>query len=378
MRDFIPARIQALSAYTPSDTVYRIRLDANECPFNASDTLRAEFARALTTIDFNRYPDPMAASLIKTFAERYQTCPSYVVAGNGSDELIGLLFMTLTNPGDKVLIMSPDFSMYAFYAELYGCEIIPYQKYPDTSIDFAEAAALANKKGCVLTILSNPCNPTGRVYRRDELISFVGALNGLAVIDEAYMEFTAGTDCSVLSSAGERDNLIVLKTLSKAYGMAALRVGFLISTSEIAEAIRKVKSPYNLNAVSQALAQIALLHTDEAADRAARLGKRAKALRDELDRLGKVSRRFNALPTDANLVYLRTADPESASLLFEGLKQQSIIIRRTGPDCLRITCGTDEENAALLNAITEILASCGDAPDYTPKNDPDRERKECQ
>lgn len=350
---YLPARVDDLGEYTPADTVYDIRLDANENPYPLPDYVIKEFRKCLDGCDFNRYPDSGAADLIREFSAVHRIKPDYVVAGNGSDELISLLLNLFLTRDDRMAVTEPDFSMYAFYARLTGCEILCHEKTADGAVDFKRLAALVNEKQCRVVILSNPCNPTGRAYDRDTILDFVKAVDCVVIVDEAYMEFCR-EGCSVLDMCGENDNLIVLRTLSKAYGGAGLRIGFSVSAPGIASALRKVKSPYNLNTVSQMFGKVLLKNQSRTIDLTASIAADTQKLYSELLKTSDGGG-FTPLETDANFVLLAFDDDTSAERIYSRLKENGIIIRC--PDCrhLRITCGSPRENDILIREFNKII-----------------------
>jgi histidinol-phosphate aminotransferase len=352
MNRYIPERINKIDEYTPSDGVYSIRLDANENPYPMPPEIVKEFCAGLEKCDFNRYPDPIAAALTKIFAEVNRTEPEYVVAGNGSDELINLLLNLFLIRGDLMAVTKPDFSMYSFYAGLIGCDIITAGKSDGGEINFNELRTLVSANNCKTVIFSNPCNPTGRAYDRETILSFVRAVDCVVIVDEAYMEFCR-EGCSVIDMCGKQDNLIVLKTLSKAYGSAGLRVGFSVSSSDIAAAIRKLKSPYNLNAVSQIFGQIVLNHHNDVAVLARKIADDTQILRTRLLEISDTSG-FTPLETDANFVLLAFDYETRAEIIYRRLKEKDIIIRCPDRRHLRITCGSEYENERLLTELINI------------------------
>ena len=216
----IPEKLQSKEPYTPVTAGYSIRLDANESPYNVSAELREDMKRALDDIDFNRYPDPLAADLCKAFARAYGIRSSYVTAGNGSDELIGLILSSFLEKGEGVTVALPDFSMYAFYASLSEEKLHVFKRDGAPTLDGLRA--FVRETGSAAVIFSNPCNPTGQGYDRKSVLQFVLSTDALCIIDEAYMDFW---DQSILADAPWLENAFVLRTLSKVFGAAALRLG---------------------------------------------------------------------------------------------------------------------------------------------------------
>ena len=242
-------KIKNLVPYEPISGTYEIRLDANECPENLPGEIRAQLREKLDEISFNRYPDPLAAKLVNSFAEYYGVKPEFVTAGNGSDELIFLIESAFLEKGDKMLVVSPDFSMYNFYSSICEVECAGFQKNGSLDIDVDALIEKINADGIKLVIFSNPCNPTGRGIDRAQAEKLVSSVEALVILDEAYMDFWTE---SLLDKIEDYSNLIIFRTASKLVGAAALRLGFAVANTAIARAIQAVKSPYNVNSISQA------------------------------------------------------------------------------------------------------------------------------
>ena len=254
-------KIRDLKPYDPIQGSYRVRLDANESFLPLPPAILEEAQALLSTIDFNRYPDPAAGELCAAFAACYGVSPELVVAGNGSDELITVLFEAFLQKGEAFATLEPDFSMYAFNGHLHEARHIPLQKGPDFRLDIDKLIETCHNEEVKLLIFSNPCNPTSLVCPREDLRRLITSLpNTLVVLDEAYMDFS---DQSMLPEVERFDNLIILRTCSKAFGMAALRLGFAVCQKPLADALRAVKSPYNVNSLSQAVGAAVLRHREE-------------------------------------------------------------------------------------------------------------------
>ena len=253
----IPEKVRRLRPYGFEDTAgCTVKADANESfvplPAHLRKTLAAVAEKAL----FNRYPDPLSANACAAFADYVGVDSRFVTAGNGSDELIMLIINTLLNRSDRLLICDPDFSMYRFYADLAEAKLTVIDKGADYSLSTAALTAAVAEYRPKAVMFSNPCSPTGQALTRREVLDCVdGCRDTLWVIDEAYMDFW---DEPVVQDAVTRDNLIVLRTCSKAVGLAALRLGFAICGEALTDALRKAKSPANVNALTDAMAAAVL------------------------------------------------------------------------------------------------------------------------
>ena len=340
-------KIINLVPYEPISGTYKIRLDANECPTTLPDDIRGEIKAGLDSLDFNRYPDPMATALVQSFAEYYGINPAFVTAGNGSDELIFLIESAFLEKGDKMLVVSPDFSMYQFYSSICEVECESFIKNDALDIDVDALIDKVNRDDIKLLLFSNPCNPTGRGITAEQARKLVTSVNALVILDEAYMDFW---DQSLLGEVGQYSNLIIFRTASKAIGSAALRLGFAVANETISRAVKAVKSPYNVNSFSQMAGTIVYRHKEMLENRLKALVKNRETLYNGLLELSKNSD-FVVYESVANFVFVKTGH---AKEIFEYLKERSIVIRLMG-GYLRVTAGTGEEVAAVLDSIKEYL-----------------------
>lgn len=338
-------KIKTLTPYDPICGDYPIRLDANESYIPFPDEICAEMGRALADAALNRYPDPYAQQVCGLFAAYYGIAPELVTAGDGSDELISILMSAFLQKGDKVLTLAPDFSMYRFYTGIVECPCVTVEKNKDFTIDAQQVIDTAKRESARLIVFSNPCNPTSVGLCANEARGIIRGTDALVVLDEAYMDFW---DQSLLKEVAQYDNLIILRTCSKAIGLAGIRLGFAVANETLTRVIRSVKSPYNVNSVSQALGCVAFSHPEQLRRNVERLIEAREAL----------YRLFQALSADfpgkveaarpvTNFIWAKC---ERAQELFEALKAQGIIVRRMG-DYLRVTAGRNHENVKTADAI---------------------------
>ena len=344
-------KIKDLKPYDPIQGSYRVRLDANESFLPLPQALVEEAKAAVERTAFNRYPDPAARELCQAFAACYGVQPQQVVAGNGSDELITVLFEAFLEKGDAFATVEPDFSMYAFNGHLHEARHVAIPKGKDLRLDVEAVAAACQREQVKLLIFSNPCNPTSLVCGREEMRKLIDSLPEiLVVLDEAYMDFS---DQSLLGEVEDHPNLLVLRTCSKAFGMAALRLGFAVCGKTLAGALRAVKSPYNVNSLSQAVGTAVLRRKGEL-DRALETILRSRdQLYAGLRELGeRYPGRFRLLPGETNFAALEMEDgPE----LLAYLARQGVAIRYTG-GLVRVTCGAPEENKIVLEEMAGYFA----------------------
>lgn len=331
-----------LTPYDPIQGDYKIRLDANE---SFIDTDYESLKNAVKGISVNRYPDPYAKKLTEAYSGLYGIDPALVTAGNGSDEIISIITACFLQKGDKVLCLTPDFSMYAFYSSLYELDVETLAKERDLTINIGKVIEKINNDGIKAVLFSNPCNPTSLGLEREDVIKLIRSVNALVILDEAYMDFW-GEENSLLKNTAEYDNLIVLRTCSKALGMAGLRLGFAVSNAVITEKLRAAKSPYNVNSLTQQTAEYYLRDKDEMNRRIEACRKAKKELYDALINAG-LSFAEVIYPSVTNFVLIKTG---RAKEVFEYLLSKSVAVRFMG-EYLRITAGTSEENKTVVAAL---------------------------
>lgn len=347
----LPEKLVNMSPYDPAVDQYRVKLDANESYMSLPRSIKEKIAEAILNLDFNRYPDPAATKTRMLAAHLYGVEPECVAAGNGSDELISVLVNSFCAKGGKLMVLEPDFSMYRFYAEL--CELCVVNSKKDdafliTPDDIIESAKREKPQ---ILIFSNPCNPGGRGFVREEVLRIVKELPDILIIaDEAYMDFW---NESVLADCTSFDNLLVLKTMSKAFAMAAMRLGFAIGNANLIEQINKARSPYNVNALTQAAAEIALNDTSWARQQAAEIVERKRELERKVGKLCEIYDEISVLPSYTNFVVIKT---NYASEIYKRLLAKSICVRCFAKySFLRITTGNEHENELFLTELEAIL-----------------------
>ena len=336
----------AMDAYSSARSLYTsgIFFDANENPYNI-------FEAQAGGIEINRYPDGKNAELRKSLGLLYGLSPAQVAVGNGSDELIDLLIRIFCRPGiDEIIICPPTFGMYRVSANMNDVSVceIPLKNY-SLDIDGINAAITANTK---ILFICNPNNPTGSTTARAEIIALAEKLNLIVVVDEAYGDFM--DDESLISAIDKHENLIVLRTLSKAYALAGARLGIIMSSEFITGLVQKVKFPYNINILSTDVILNALLEKDKVEKSILAL----KTMRNEMEaELKTYEEIVEIIPSQANFLCIRFAD---SLLVFEALVKKNIITRRVAPgygmqNILRISIGTAEQNKLLLDTLERTL-----------------------
>ncbi len=251
----IKPQVRALRAYTLSPDRASVKINQNENPWDAPERIKEETRRRLTERKWSRYPDFVSTSLHERLAEFAGWKRDGIIAGNGSNELIQALLMVTIGPGKRVLICEPTFALYRQIATVLGGDVESIPLTADLQYDIARLKTEIKKTQPDVTIVCSPNNPTGCVISDRDLASFLKETPGIVVVDEAYHEFA---EHSVVPLLQDHENLVVLRTFSKAMALAALRVGYLLTAPELAREIGKALLPYNLNAFSQTAAEVAV------------------------------------------------------------------------------------------------------------------------
>jgi histidinol-phosphate aminotransferase len=353
MSDVIKPEVRALRAYSLSPHRASVKLNQNENPWDAPLRIKEEVLRRFTARNWSRYPDFVPRSLHERLAQFAEWKPDGILAGNGSNELIQAVLMVTMAPGKRVLISEPTFMLYRQVATVLGGDVESVLLTPDLKYDSEALLNTVEARQPDVTIICSPNNPTGCVIDEAALRSILRASRGLVVVDEAYHEFA---EHSVVPLLHEHENLIVLRTFSKAMAFAALRVGYLLAAPALVREIGKALLPYNLNAFSQIAAEVAM----ENYERELRpLVKQIIAERDRVFAALSGMDGLNPVPSLANFLIVKSAtDPKR---IFTDLLKHDILIRDvTGYPMLgeyfRFSVGTPDENDRLLKAIREI---CG-------------------
>ena len=313
----------------------RIMLNANEMYRDVDEDVRKAIIQRFETLSLNRYPDETSADLIQAYANVIQKDPACIIAGNGSDEMLGFMIGTYLGKGKTLVTLKPDFSMYDYYASMQEANVKKYETNEDGSFSIDGFIDFAKAQQADLILFSNPNNPTGYAQSNEALISLVNALpNTPIIIDEAYGEFA---DETMLDEVGNYDNLFVTRTLSKAYGLAGARLGFLIGKKEVIEKLRGAIVPYNISSVDQMVGEVVLSY-------AARYQERIELVKQERDVFYDTVKDYQSMrmyPSKANYIYGRCPKKAQLFALFE---EQDIVLRTYQDDSFRITIGSVEEN----------------------------------
>lgn len=347
----IKPRVRALRAYTLSPDRACVKINQNENPWEAPERIKQETLRRLSVRKWSRYPDFVPASLHEALAKFAGWQSAGVLAGNGSNELIQALLMVTTGDGKRVLISEPTFALYRQITTVLGGEIESVPLTTDLQFDVARLRKRIEETQPDVTIICSPNNPTGCLMADEDLIALLKTARGLVVVDEAYHEFANHSAAPLL---GDYENLVVLRTFSKAMALAALRIGYLLASPELAREISKAVLPYNLNAFSQTAAEVAV---EMFADQLRPLLRNIVAERERLFAGLHNLEGFTPVPSLANFFVVRSViEPQR---VVADLLSRDILIRDVSgypmlSDHFRVSVGLPEENNLLLRALADL------------------------
>src|SRR6201996_2748039 len=317
-----------------------VYLDANENAFGSP-----------LENNYNRYPDPLQFQVKKRLSEIKGVPPRNIFLGNGSDEAIDILFRSFCNPGvDNVVLVPPTYGMYEVSANINDIEIRKVSLTEEYQLN-VEGIAEAVDKNTKLIFICSPNNPTGNSINRTDVETLLANFNGIVVVDEAYINFSRQK--TFIQELTEYANLVVLQTLSKAWGLAGLRVGMAFASEEIIGVMNRVKPPYNVNEASQQLALKALQNIEQVNNWIKETLLQRNKLVLELKHFDFV---LDIYPSDANFILVKTTDPKG---IYNFLVGKGIIVRDRSKvelceGCLRITVGTPNENQILLQTLKDF------------------------
>jgi len=347
IKDMLREEIRGLLPYEVVPFKGKIKLDIMENPYDLPSAIKDEFLRELKKLSLNRYPDPTANGLRVALSLYLNVDKEMIILGNGSDELI--LDLLLTFGRGKIVYPEPTFAMYGILAKIAGQEPVGIPLREDFGLD-AESILKVGQEGIIF--IAYPNNPTGNLFSQEAIIRIIEEGSCLVVVDEAYCEFSGKT---LLPFVKKYPNLIVLRTFSKAFGLAGARVGYLVANKEITDEILKVKLPYNLNAISQLLATITLKHGDL-------LRERIDKIKSERERVYKELQEIPGIipyPSKTNFILFKVENLRGRDL-FDLLVKEGILIRNLSNEgllrnSLRLTIGKPGENDIFLESLKKIL-----------------------
>jgi len=357
MSRFLRADVQGMHGYAVQPSAGFVKVDTMENPFRLPADLRRALGERLAEVALNRYPaergDVLRAELAK-HASMPADCD--IMLGNGSDELISLLTLAADVPGNVVMAPLPGFVMYEMSARLQGLRFVGVPLTPDFELDAPAMLAAVREHQPALLYLAYPNNPTANLWSDDVIDALIEAAPGLVVIDEAYQPFASRDS---LARLRRHEHVLLMRTMSK-FGLAGVRIGYLMGRKPLIAEIDKLRPPFNISVLNCEAALFALEHADEYARQAATIRAERDKLLRELQALPGVT----PFPSEANMILARVPD---ARRVFEGMRARGVLVKNVSglhpllADCIRITIGTPEENpqtlAALYGALHDLEAT---------------------
>lgn len=348
-KKWIRPQIQELAAYHVSEPGNAVKLDAMENPYTWDEAVTDALLKVLRKVPLNRYPHPSPPVLKQLLRETMQVPQDMrIILGNGSDEIIQMLALAVGGENRSLLAPEPGFVMYRMLSLASGLNYVGVPlRAPDFALDLPAMLAAIEQYQPALVFIAYPNNPTGNLFKREEVEEIIRAAPGAVVVDEAYCAFAGD---SFMPMLGQYDNLLVMRTVSK-IGLAGLRLGMLAGPAAWLDELDKVRLPYNINSLTQACAEFALRRYDMLSAQTAKIRADRSRLFEALQKLPDV---LKVWPSEANFLLLRVTD---APQVFARLKQNGVLIKSLHGShpllehCLRVTVGTAEENRLLLEAF---------------------------
>jgi len=330
-----------------------VKLASNENPVGPSSKALAAIQAELD--ELTRYPDGAGFELKKTLCDQFSVRPEQITLGNGSSDILDFITRVFANDGDNVVVSQHAFAIYGLVAKMVGAETIvaPAKNFAH---DLDAMLAAINDKTRIVFV-TNPNNPTGTWIRKDELVAFLNKVpeRVLVLLDEAYFEYVDRADYpNGIELLSQYPNLVVTRTFSKAYGLASLRVGYGVSSPELADLLNRVRPPFNVNSFALAAAKAALLDKDYVAESVAANNHGMAYLEGEFNRLG-----LSFIPSVGNFICVKMPDGINAMAVNDGLLQLGVIVRPVAnyemPEYLRVSIGIEAENQAFIAALEKVL-----------------------
>lgn len=352
-------QLAGLEPYDPKYLPARALLSANENPSDVDEEMRREIRRALKKVSLNRYPDPLANNLRDLIAQANGLEREQVLVGNGGDELLFNIALAYGGPSRTFLNMPPTFSVYEANARLTNTNVVNIARKSDYSIDEEAVLARVAQGDIDYVIVTSPNNPTGQLASEEFMVSLLSSTDALVMVDEAYFEFSRRTMRPYLA---QHKNLVILRTFSKAFSLAGVRVGYLLGDADVIREFVKVRQPYSVDAISQAIAGVVYENRAKFEPGIKAIIAERARLFDELSAMSCVQ----VFPSDANYILFRLESPEAASFAWSFLYEKGVLVRDFShavglEGCLRVSVGAPAENDAFLEALRAALAGTSSA-----------------
>ncbi len=352
---FFRDSLKELKPYDPHQVPYKVKLNANENPYGLPEEIIEEILRKAKDLQYSRYPNGNSQKLSEIVSSSWNLNVDNIVIGNGSDELIDYLIKAFSEKGRGVISPAPSFAMYKLYSLINGCDFIEISLDQNNfSLNEDKVLEEAKRADSSIVFIAYPNTPTGNYFAEDKILKIIEESGCLVIVDEAYYEFGGKTFVPLLS---RYRNLAILRTFSKAYSLASLRVGYLLSNPEIINEVRKVKSPFNVNTFSQLAAQVVFENKGILKDSIKKIIEEREKLIIRINELSP----FKAYPSQTNFVLVEVGSKENSDLVYNRLMEQGILVQTiyepafsTSRYFLRITVGNKKENEILIKGLENV------------------------
>ena len=352
-RDILEISPYRLDTDFPSEAIPNlVRMSLNENPLIEKPKLTQMLKKIVTKVDPRDYPEPHARLAVDAISKFHKIDPCKVLVGNGLDDVLDRLVRTFVDKDTGVLITEPTFFMYTYYTQLCQGKKIDVMLNPDFGLDID--GLIRSSIDAKLVFICSPNSPTGNQFEKDDIIQIIEKCNSIVVIDETYVDFAK---YSMLELPDKYDNLIILRTFSKAYGLAGIRIGYLVGDSGLVDTIKKTVHPFNVGSIAQHLAVEALKNHAYFKKRFKAVIKERNWLIQELKNIDGVT----VFPSDANFILFKITNGKSSTKIQNELKRKGLLIKDRDKipmleNCLRVTVGTRASNKRFLRELRRILS----------------------
>lgn len=344
--------LAGVAPYVSPQQPARWRMNTNESPYAPPSALVDEVTRQLRDAALNRYPDRDAGALYEAISRRTGWAADGLWVANGSNEVFLHLFLAFGGPGRSAAVFEPTYSLHSLIPQIASTRVHTLPRDGDFRIDLDRAVELLARERPEVVIVCSPNNPTGNCEPLDSIRALAAEAPGLVVVDEAYMEFADPAE-SARPLLDELANVVLVKTFSKAWRLAGVRIGYMLADPELVDAMRRVRLPYHLSAITQMVGRAAITHADETL-------QLVRSIADERDRISLELQAMGVrtYPSRANFVLFEVGDPDD---VWQGLLDRGVLVRNYSGQpllerCLRVTAGLPEETDAFLKAMKEVMA----------------------
>jgi histidinol-phosphate aminotransferase len=330
-----------------------VKMNLNENFGIPSESVKKLLIDACQKIDVREYPPPRGCMATKAISKFLGLSDSEVSVANGADEIMDLLMKVFIRRGSKIIVVEPTFPMYSFFAELYGGKKVTTMLNKDFSLDINSILKKADKETRLLFVCS-PNNPTGNQFRESDIKKLTEEFKGIVVVDEAYVDFAR---CSIIDLVKEYDNLVILRSFSKAFGLAGLRLGYLVSSKHVVKYVKRVIGPFNVNSVTQQAIVLALENWSYFKEQIDLVVSEREWLTKNLQQTDGV----HPYPSNANFILFKvTKDKLDSATLTNRMEKRNVLVKDRGhlpllDNCIRVTVGNREMNESFISALKASL-----------------------